>query len=305
MTAATLPTVPLVQLGEPAWLTRLRVVDRHVGVILAVLLVPLNLPLAILCLSSYALRMFGAEGVYHRYFAHRSYRAGRLVQFLLGLLGSQCGQRGPLWWADTHRQHHRATETDDDPHSPVAHSFWYAHIGWYVDPKYALTHLDAVTEYARHPEMRWLDRHFLVPYYGGAVLLGLAAYFGWLGPRIGVAGAVLWGFYVPAFLVNHATAAVNTLCHLRRIPGGYRRYDTADASVNRPLLALLTLGMGWHNNHHRCATPARAGFAWYEIDASYGVLRLLQALRVICDVKSAVPAEVRREGRISPGRASD
>ena len=109
----------------------------------------------------------------------------------------------------------------------------------------------------------------------------------------------MWGFYVPAFFANHAVAAVNSFCHTPRWPGGYRRYATTDASVNRPLLALLTLGMGWHNNHHRCATPARAGFAWYEVDPTYYALRFMQACRLIHSVKAALPDDVRREGGLA------
>jgi stearoyl-CoA desaturase (delta-9 desaturase) len=294
----TTRSFPARQRGEPAWFTRFRVVERHVGVVVALVLVPLNGALAVLFAASYVLRVFAAEAVYHRYFAHRSYRTGRVVQFVLALVGTQCGQRGPLWWTGTHRLHHRYAETERDPHSPVTRSFWYAHLGWYVDPKYVDTHLDAVADYARYRELRWLDRYFILPYYGGALLLGLAGYFGWLGTQVPAAGAVLWGFYVPAFLANHAIAAVNTLGHSPRIFGGYRRYDTRDTSVNRPLLALATLGMGWHNNHHRCATAARAGFAWYEFDATYYVLCLLQALRLIRDLKGKVPREVLREGYI-------
>lgn len=284
------------QRGEPAWVTRVRVLERHVGVVVAIVLVPINWQLAALLAASYCVRMFGAEGIYHRYFAHHAYKAGRAMQFVLALTGTQSGQRGPLWWTDKHRDHHRYTETERDPHSPVAHSFWYAHVGWYVDAKYTDTNLDAVPDFACYPEVRWLDRNFLIPYYGGAALLGVAGYYGLFGPHIGALGAIPWGFYVPAFLANHAVAAINSLGHSPRIPGGYRRFDTPDASVNRPLLALMTLGMGWHNNHHRYAVPARAGFAWYELDPVYYVLRLLEACRLISGVKAAIPAEVRRDG---------
>jgi stearoyl-CoA desaturase (delta-9 desaturase) len=291
------------QKGEPPWLLSLRVFERHVGVLVALLLVPLNWPLAVLFVSSYCARVFALDGAYHRYFGHRAYRAGRAMQFLLALWGTQSGQRGPLWWAAKHREHHRYADTSRDPHSPHLKAFWYAHLGWFVDARNADTDLDAVPELARYPELRWLNKYYLVPFYGSAVLLGVAGYYGWLGPQISVVSAVLWGFYVPSFLQIHAIATINTLGHMPKVRGGYRRFETPDQSVNRPVLALLTLGAGWHNNHHRCATLARAGFAWYEIDAVYYLLRGLQVVRAIRDVKSAIPEEIRREGRLPAARA--
>jgi stearoyl-CoA desaturase (delta-9 desaturase) len=80
------------------------------------------------------------------------------------------------------------------------------------------------------------------------------------------------------------------------LPGGYRRYDVADHSVNRPMLALLTLGAGFHNNHHRFASAARAGFAWYEIDITYGILRAMACVGMIRDVKGSIPDDVLIEG---------
>jgi stearoyl-CoA desaturase (Delta-9 desaturase) len=299
MEAAVTTGKPTIIRGEAAWMTRIRVFERHVGVVLALVLMPPNASLLILCAASYAVRMFAAEGIYHRYFAHRSYQAGRIVQLLLGLIGAQCGQRGPLWWSDTHRQHHRYTESPDDPHSPVSHSFWYSFVGWYVDPKFTDTHLEKVPDLARFPELLWLDRWFLVPYYAGAILIATAGYAGWLGTNVGALGALLWGFYVPACLANYATAAVNAFGHSTRVPGWYRRFATPDQSVNRPLLALITFGMGWHNNHHRYAAPARAGFAWYEVDVAYALLRVLLAIRLIREMKMEIPEDVLRDGHLT------
>ena len=274
----------------------LRVLERHAGVLFALLFVPLNSALATLAIASYCLRIIALEGIYHRYFAHRSYRAGRAVQVFLALWGAQTGQRGPLWWAGKHREHHRYVDTQKDPHSPSTHSLWYAHLGWFVDPKHALTDLNAVPELARYRELRWLNRFYLIPLYGVAALLGVAGYNGWLGPRIDALSAVMWGFYVPSFLQIHAIAFVNTLGHMPHVLWGRQRYSATDLSTNRPILALLTLGAGWHNNHHRYASPARAGFAWWEIDITYYVLRLMQALCLIYDVKSHLPDDVRRDG---------
>ena len=180
---------------------------------------------------------------------------------LLALVAAQGGQRGSLWWASKHREHHKYAETDRDPHSPVTHPFAEAYATWFHKPANAACNLDDMPDFARYPELRWLDRFYLLPFYGGALLCFLAGHYGLLGSDIGGLGALLWGFYFPSCFVLHATSMVNTFAHMPDFPGGYRRYDVRDRSVNRPLLALFTLGSGFHNNHHRHAAAARAGFA--------------------------------------------
>jgi len=306
MTDATLAATPPVRYGtqpgeSPAFST-IRVLERHAGVIVAILLVPLTKPLAWLALASFLVRMFGIEGIAHRYFSHRSYKASRPVQFVLALVALQAGQRGPLWWGSKHREHHKYADTPRDPHSPGARGFLEAYMLWFRRPENAACNLDEIADFAKYPELRWLDRHYIVPFYGGAALLFLVAHLGWLGAGIDGVTALLWGFYVPSCLVLHATSMINTLAHMPGVPGGYRRYDVADRSVNRPLLVLLTLGGGFHNNHHRYGAAARAGFAWWEIDLSYYALRAMQAAGLIRDVKGTIPDDVLAEGGLAPGR---
>jgi stearoyl-CoA desaturase (delta-9 desaturase) len=290
--------------GDPPWFSTLRVLERHVGVLIAVLFVPLSWPLFWLALGSFGIRMFGIEGINHRYFSHRSYKANRVVQFFLALIAVQAGQRGSIWWASKHRTHHKHAETEKDPHSPVSHSFLEAYVTWFRKPKNAALDLDEIPDFARFPELRWLDRYYTVPFYGGAILLFLACHYGLFGPSIDGISGLLWGFYFPGFLVLHATSMVNTFAHMPELPGGYRRYEVLDRSVNRPALALLTLGGGFHNNHHRYAAGARAGFAWYELDISYYVLRIMQAIGLIRDVKGTVPDDILIEGGLRPKLAN-
>jgi len=254
--------------------------------------------LAALFLASYLVRIFAMEGIYHRYFAHRAYKASRWGQFLLGLIGTQSGQRGPLFWASCHRVHHQTVDTNDDPHSPVAKSVAFSHAGWLLSPAYIDTDLDRVPDLARFPELVWLNKYHWICLYAGAFGLFLAGHYGLFGIQISDWAAVFWGFFLPIALALQTTSLVNSVGHLKRLPGGYRRFDTPDGSTNRPLLALVTVGAGWHNNHHRYAATARAGFAWYEIDIAYYVIKAMAALRLITDVRSKLPEDVRKEGQL-------
>lgn len=289
-----------IQGPEPRWFMVFRIVERHVGTLAAIVFFPLNLRLAGLFLASYAVRILGADAIYHRYFAHRAYRVGRGTQFVLGLVGAQSGQRGPLWWAITHRDHHKYVETGRDPHSPVAHPVGHAAFGWFVARENVRTDFDAIPDYSKYPELRWLNRYYWIPFYGIAALLYAAGQLGWFGPDVTGLSALLWGFEAPATVVLYVAAAINVLGHMPNVPGGYRRYETPDRSTNRFLLGLLSFGVGFHNNHHRFAPSARCGFAWWEIDISYYFIRALELVGLAWNVSSRVPDNVLAEGGLRP-----
>ena len=222
-------------------------------------------------IALYLVRMFAITGFYHRYFSHRTFRASRPVQFILALVGSSATQRGPLWWAAHHRKHHRYSDTELDVHSPRQHGFWWSHMGWITSAENFPTDLREVRDFARYPELRWLDRFdILVP-----VLLATTLFL------IGGAPWLIWGYFVSTVALFHGTSLINSLAHRM----GRRRYDTGDDSRNSLVLALVTLGEGWHNNHHKYPGAARQGFFWWEIDITYYGLVLLQWLRVIRDLR--------------------
>ena len=224
-----------------------------------------------LCAFTYFIRMFGITGVYHRYFAHRSYKTSRVVQFCLAWLGCSALQKGPLWWASHHREHHRYSDTPDDPHSPHVTSFWWAHLGWILSEDHVDTPWESIKDWSRYPELRLLDRFHIVP---GLVLAGLCYLVaGWAG--------VAWGFVVSTVLCYHATFSINSLSHLI----GSRRYATGDESRNNLFLALITLGEGWHNNHHHYQSSANQGFYWWEVDVSYYIIRSLAFVGLVWDVR--------------------
>jgi stearoyl-CoA desaturase (delta-9 desaturase) len=211
---------------------------------------------------------------YHRYFAHRSFKTGRARQFLLGSLCCLNLQNGPLWWAAVHRHHHRRSDQPDDAHSPVHGGFLWGHIGWLFG---TLNPPDwgSVRDLRRYPELVWLERLWLLP-----ALLAVGACY-WVGGW----GCVCVCFCLTGVLVMHLTFAVNSLGHLV----GWRRYDTPDRSRNSRLLAFLSLGDGWHNNHHHYPHAAQAGFFRWERDPSFDVIRLMEAVGLVWDVRR-VPA---------------
>jgi stearoyl-CoA desaturase (delta-9 desaturase) len=222
------------------------------------------------CLALFWLRMFGITAGFHRYLAHRSFKTGRAFQFVLTLLGTLSVQKGGLWWAANHRQHHKDSDTPADVHSPTQHGFWWAHVGWILAPDYEATQWDRIPDLAKYPELRWLNEHYLVPPIALAVGLQLVGGLPWL----------VWGFFISTTALWHATFTINSLSHVF----GSRRYATSDTSRNNVWLALLTWGEGWHNNHHYFMNSTRQGFFWWEIDLTYYVLRLLAACGVVWDL---------------------
>jgi stearoyl-CoA desaturase (delta-9 desaturase) len=237
-----------------------------------------------IAVALYWVRMFAVTAGYHRYFAHRSFKTSRAFQFLLALVGTTCVQKGPLWWASVHRRHHRASDGPGDVHSPVQRGFWWSHVGWVVSDEHVDTDVRSVRDLARYPELVWLGTYHWVAPLTLAFACWLVA--GWSGLIVGFAcsTAILW----------HCTFTINSLAHVF----GKRRYATTDASRNNWLLALITLGEGWHNNHHRYMNSVNQGFFWWEVDVSYYVLRALAAVGVVWDLRRP-PARVLVEGALA------
>jgi stearoyl-CoA desaturase (delta-9 desaturase) len=243
----------------------------HVSLLL-VFVVPLSSKVLALALLGYAVRMWAITAGYHRYFAHRTFRTSRAFQLVLALLAATAMQNGPLWWASVHRRHHKDADGPGDVHSPVRRGFWYAHVGWVFDRTVPNPYEPSnVRDWLRYPEIRWVDRYNWVPL--GAYAIACVA--------IGGLPGFVWGFVVSTLAVFHATMLINSAAHL----WGSRRFPTRDSSRNNALLAVITLGEGWHNNHHRYMSSARQGLRWWEIDVTYYVLRVLARLGVIWELR--------------------
>ena len=245
----------------------------------------------ILFVVLYLVRMFAITAGYHRYFSHRTYRMSRALQFAVGFIGTTAVQRGPLWWAQHHRLHHKYADTDRDPHSPQK-GFWWSHIGWVLSGDYSKTDYSEVQDLTCYPELMFIDRHdWIGPW---ALALTCFAIGGWSG--------LVVGFFGSTVLVWHLTFAVNSVTHL----WGRRRYGTPDTSRNSLILGIFALGEGWHNNHHHYPRSIRQGFYWWELDGGYAALKVMSWLHIVSDLqypsRSALDARQIRRGHFDLGR---
>jgi stearoyl-CoA desaturase (Delta-9 desaturase) len=252
---------------------------------LLVFAVPFAWPLVALWASSHFLRAIGLTLAFHRYFAHRAFQMGRPARFVWTFIGTAAMQKGPLWWAGHHVNHHRFADRDGDPHSPAVSGFYYAHIGWFLNDarhdRLAPTN-PVVRDFSSAPEIVWLERYHVVPPLALAVAMFLAGGWPWL----------VWGFCLPTMTLAHATFAINTINHMF----GSRRFETRDASRNNVLTAVFAAGEGWHNNHHRYQRAARNGFYWWEFDPTWYVIQAMKAVGLAWDVQ-VVPARIYEEAR--------
>lgn len=236
-------------------------------------------------IAYYILRGFGITAGFHRLLAHRSYKAGRLTQFMISLAGSLAVQGGPLWWVAHHRAHHRYTETDKDIHSPRTKGFWKAHIGWMGSPESFNENGAGARDLHQYPELKFLQRHYALLVLGqGAIIFGIGALIGWLWPTSETSGLqfLTWVYFLGTVLLWHATFMVNSVCHT----WGGRPFDAKDDSTNNWLVVILALGEGWHNNHHKFANSARHGLKWWQFDLTWCGLLLLSKLRLVSDLKT-------------------
>ncbi|NJM24199.1 MAG: acyl-CoA desaturase [Bacteroidia bacterium] len=245
------------------------------------------------CFFLYFFRMFWVTGGYHRYFSHKSYKTSRFFQFIIAFMAQTSVQKGALWWASHHRHHHRHSDTPDDPHSMKLYGFWYSHIGWIVGPDYKKTDYKTIGDYAKYPELIWLNKYHLVPpavlalvvFVVGGIVNG-----GGLAAAFSAAGlsTVFVGFFLSTIILYHGTFSINSIMH----KFGKQRYESGDESKNSLWLALLTMGEGCHNNHHYYEVSSRQGFFWWEIDITYYILRGFASVGLIWDLKG-VPDHIK------------
>ena len=245
----------------------------HVATLVGVVLTGWSWKGLALAVGIYFVRMVMVTAGYHRYFSHRSFSTSRVFQFLLAVGAQSAGEKGVLWWAGHHRWHHKYSDTEPDTHSAKLRGFAFAHVGWLFSKRWGWTDPKLVPDLYKYPELRWLDREGIqvIPFVAiglGCLLLG------------GIHG-LIWGFGVSSVMVWHGSFAINSFAHLV----GRQRYVTLDNSRNSWLLAIITTGEGWHNNHHHFPGSARQGFFWWEFDLTYYVLCGLEAIGLIWDLR--------------------
>ena len=252
--------------------------------------VPFSWGLVALWAVSHFLRAIGLTLAFHRYFAHRSFQMNRATRFVWAFIGTAAMQKGPLWWAGHHVNHHRYADRDGDPHSPMVSGIYYAHVGWFLhDAKHERLEVSnpVIRDFSKAPEIVWLNTYFWVPPAVLAAVMFLLGGMPWL----------IWGFCLPTMTLAHATFAINTVNHMF----GSRRFDTIDESRNNVVTAFFAVGEGWHNNHHRYQRSARNGFYWWEFDVTWYVIRLMKMVGLAWDVQ-VVPERIYKEARATKAR---
>jgi stearoyl-CoA desaturase (delta-9 desaturase) len=220
---------------------------------------------------------FGIGMGYHRLLTHRGYTVPKPIEYFFAVCATLAMEGGPIFWVGTHRVHHKFSDQEGDPHSPLHGGGGWAHLWWMIFGESGHNATERMSKFApdlaRDPFYRWLNTWHLVPLAVVGVILFLAGGLPWL----------LWGVFLRVTLGLHATWAVNSITHM----WGTRRFETRDDSRNNILVALFTFGEGWHNNHHAHPVSARHGLAWYEVDLSYYQIRLLEMLGIAKNVKVA------------------
>ncbi|KAL5722270.1 hypothetical protein ACHQM5_005810 [Ranunculus cassubicifolius] len=225
--------------------------------------------------------LLGITLCYHRCLSHSSFKLPRTLEYLFAYFGLQALQGGPLFWVSTHRYHHKSTDTMKDPHSPIE-GFWHSHISWIVDENYLARKGEKyvnVVDLKKQGYYRFLEKTLFLQ-----IFLLMVSLYAWGGfPYL------VWGMGVANTWGYHVTFMVNSVCHT----WGHQAWNTKDLSKNNWLVALVTFGEGWHNNHHAFEYSARQGLEWWQIDMTWWAIKLLEHFGLATNVK--VPTEDQKE----------
>lgn len=248
----------------------------------------------VIAVLSYVIRMFAITGFYHRYFSHRTYKTSRFVQFIFAFIGGTAVQRGAIWWAAHHRAHHKYSDSAEDVHSPHTNGFFSSHVRWFLEKRNFSYDESVVSDLLKYPELVFLNRFDILPPILYAIFLFvLGNTLHGFGYNCSGTQVLIWGFFVATTLLYHGTFSINSLAHIF----GKRVYPTKDKSKNNWWLAILTLGEGWHNNHHYWPSSIRQGFRIYEIDITYYVLKIMHLFNLVHSFR--LPPQRIVDGRIS------
>ncbi|MGA2588641.1 MAG: fatty acid desaturase [Bryobacteraceae bacterium] len=257
------------------WTTTLVLVFLHIGAIAAFFMFSW-VNLAVMLFFLWFATGLGISMGYHRLHTHRSYQVPLALEYMFAVCGALTFEGGPIFWVATHRIHHQKSDLPGDPHSP-RDGGWWAHVGWILFGEAKHNNTKLMSKYApdlaKHRFYVWLNNNHWLP---NALLAGLLF-------AIGGVSMVLWGVCLRVVIGLHATWLVNSATHM----WGSRRFATRDDSRNNWMVALITFGEGWHNNHHAHPTSARHGLTWYEFDASWIQIQILKFFGIAKGIKVA------------------
>ena len=273
------------------WPRSIPFIGMHVGII-SLCFVDFSLTALLFGIGFYCIRMLAITGFYHRYFAHRAFKTSRWFQFVGACVGAASVQRGPLWWAAHHRDHHLHSDTESDVHSPTISGFWFSHMGWFMTKEHFDLKEERIRDFSKYPELMFITKYdTVVP----ALFFALCLAIGWSWQFLVPAAEGVWAltigqmiaysFFASTVVLYHATFCVNSLLHL----WGTRPYKTADTSRNNALISIIVFGEGWHNNHHHFQSSARNGFRWWEFDPTFWALKMLSWVGIVWDLKEVPP----------------
>jgi stearoyl-CoA desaturase (delta-9 desaturase) len=267
--------IPLPNGRKINWPTTLILLFLHIGAVAALFVFNWKAFFVALALHWVAVG-WGISLGYHRLHTHQSYQCPRWLEYFFAICGTMTLEGGPMFWVGTHRVHHAKSDQPGDPHSPREGAFW-AHMGWIIFGETNHNNSQFMAKYApdlaKHRFYWWLNTYHWIP----VVATGVALY------AFGGLPMFLWGFCLRIVYGLHCTWLINSATHIF----GNRRFAIKDDSRNSFILAVLTFGEGWHNNHHAHQTSARHGLAWYEFDISWITLKLMKALGLAWGVRVA------------------
>jgi stearoyl-CoA desaturase (Delta-9 desaturase) len=277
------------------WIRLCGICSMHLGCVM-VFWVGWSYTAILLAVGYYLIRTFGLTAFYHRYFSHRAFKTSRWFQFCGSLLGCLALQKGPMWWAAHHRIHHRESDSQNDVHSPRHGGFFWSHVGWLFMKDCTETKKHLLPDWKKFPELWWLDRHALtIGLLSMLLIYSLGECLWYFLPSLQTNGLMLvgWMFFISTVFLYHVTYSVNSISHLM----GSQRFKTSDDSRNNFIVAMFTLGEGWHNNHHHYQSSARQGFKWWEVDMTYYGLWLFSKIGLVWDLRPVPEHVINAESR--------
>ena len=255
------------------WITVIAMALFHIGAVAALFFFSwkgLFLALALWWVAG----SWGIGMGYHRLLTHRGYKAPKWLEYFLTTCATLALEGGPIFWVATHRVHHQLTDKEGDPHSP-RDGKWWSHMGWIILGKTLHQNVKELSPYV--PDLRKDKFHNFISKWHWVPITVL----GFVILAIGGWKMVLWGIFLRTTIGLHCTWLVNSATHI----WGSQRFVTDDDSTNNFVIAMLTFGEGWHNNHHAHPQSARHGLAWYELDFNWMQIWALSKLGVISNVK--------------------